>query len=131
MLHVHGSTYVIVAELPKQGDLSQNALGVDKIVESSGDLLDGHLLPVLGVEGGYHHAVGTVPYWLDQLVLRVDLWDEGKRSLALKIHSSSSVSRRVRAEARSCASSSDTKTTKKSVSVGTLSWRIHREVDFR
>jgi len=66
-----------VAELPKQGDLSQDALGVDKIVESSGDLLYGNLLPILGVEGGYHYAVRTVPYWLDQLVLCVNLWDEG------------------------------------------------------
>lgn len=62
-----------MAKFAKEGDLSQDALGVDKIVECSRDLLYGDLLPVLGVEGGYHHAVCTDPYRLDQLVLRIKL----------------------------------------------------------
>ena len=66
-----------MTELSEQGDLPQDALGVDKIVEGSGDLLYGNLLAVLGVERGYHHTVSPVPYWLDQLVLRVNLRGEG------------------------------------------------------
>lgn len=70
-------THIVVAEFSKQGNLSQDALGVDQIVESSRDLFDGNLLPVLGVERGYHHAISTVPYWLDQLVLCVNLHNSG------------------------------------------------------
>lgn len=64
-----------MAEFAKKGDLSQDALGVHKIVECFCDLFYGDLLPVLSVEGGYHHAVRAEPYRLDQLVLRINLSD--------------------------------------------------------
>lgn len=66
-----------MAEFSKQSNFSQDALGVDKIVECSSDLLYRDLLPVLGVERGYYHAIGPVPYWLDQFVLCVNLQNSG------------------------------------------------------
>lgn len=66
-------THITVAEFSKKGDLSQNTFGIHEIVECPRDLLYRDLLPVLGVEGGYHHAVRTTPYRLDQLVLRINL----------------------------------------------------------
>lgn len=62
-----------MAEFAKEGDLSQDALGIHKIVECFRDLLYRDLLPVLGVKGGYHHAIRAEPYRLDQLVFRINL----------------------------------------------------------
>lgn len=60
-------------EFSEQRDFSEDALGIDKIVKCSRDLLDGDLLPVLGVKGGDHHTVRANPYRLDKLVLCVNL----------------------------------------------------------
>ena len=44
------ATDILVVHVAEQLDLAERALGVDLVVEGVGDLLDGHLLPRLGVE---------------------------------------------------------------------------------
>lgn len=62
--------------MAEQLDLPQRALGVDLVVEGVGDLLDGHLLPRLGVERGADDAVGALADGEDGgLVLGGDLED--------------------------------------------------------
>lgn len=54
-----------MVEFSEKSDLPQDAFGVDEIIEGFRDLLDRDLLPVLGVEGGYYHAIRAEAYRLD------------------------------------------------------------------
>jgi hypothetical protein len=51
-------TDILVVHVSEQLDLPQRALGVDLVVEGVCDLLDGHLLPGVGVERGAAETTG-------------------------------------------------------------------------
>ena len=48
--------------------LTQNALGIDEVLEGIGDLLDGHLAVICLVARGAHHTVGAAANGFDGLV---------------------------------------------------------------
>ena len=71
--HVHDANDVLVFQVPQQLHLPQRALGVHRVLERVGDLLDGNLLVGVDVPCAAHDAVRAFTDGFDGRVPRLNL----------------------------------------------------------